>query len=255
MEKKENANELDNFEEVDNKSKSKFIIVMIAVIFLITGVLIVGGVIAYSRVFKAKSNKNTDDVIPVSPNQGYIAKPVIYLYPEEETVISVKLGNPEKLTCVYPNYNDGWIVKAYPNGTLVDEQAGRTYYSLYYESNSTKKYNENLEEGFVIKKENIVEFLEEKLAILGLNDRETEEFIIYWLPRLQQNNYIYVRFETMEEIEENMPLIISQNPDTLIRILMEWKGLNEYTNVKEQLLNPVTRNGYTVVEWGGTEIK
>ena len=41
---------------------------------------------------------------------------------------------------------------------------------------------------------------EEKLAILGLNEREAEEFIIYWLPKLESNKYNYIRFATEEEI-------------------------------------------------------
>ena len=183
-----------------------------------------------------------------------IDKPVIYLYPEEENEISVKLGNADKLTSVYPEYNNGWTVIAYPDGTLVDEKTGREYYSLYYESENTKEYD-GLKDGFVVKNEDIVKFLEEKLSILGLNDKEAEEFIIYWLPKLQQNEYVYFRFQTMEEIEENMPLLISPKPDTIIRIMMEWKGLDEYIKVQEQQLTQVDREGFAVVEWGGTEIK
>ena len=183
-----------------------------------------------------------------------IDKPVIYLYPEEENEISVKLGNADKLTSVYPEYNNGWTVIAYPDGTLIDEKTGREYYSLYYESENTKEYD-GLKDGFVVKNEDIVKFLEEKLSILGLNDKEAEEFIIYWLPRLQQNEYVYIRFQTMKEIEENMPLIISPKPDTMIRVMMEWKGLDKYVEVQEQELTQVNREGFTVVEWGGTEIK
>lgn len=183
-----------------------------------------------------------------------IDKPVIYLYPEEENEISVKLGNADKLTSVYPEYNNGWTVIAYPDGTLVDEKTGREYYSLYYESENTKEYD-GLKDGFVVKNEDIVKFLEEKLSILGLNDKEAEEFIIYWLPKLQQNEYVYFRFQTMKEIEENMPLLISPKPDTIIRIMMEWKGLDEYIKVQEQQLTQVDREGFAVVEWGGTEIK
>ena len=36
---------------------------------------------------------------------------------------------------------------------------------------------------------------------------------------------------------------------------MTYKGLSEPINVKEQQLEKVERKGYTVVEWGGTEIK
>ncbi len=188
---------------------------------------------------------------------GYptIDKPIIYLYPEEETEISVELGNSDKLTSVYPEYNNGWTVIAYPDGTLVDKKTGREYYSLYYESENNKIYNKDIKDGFVVKNEELVKFLEEKLDILGLNDKEAEEFIIYWLPRLQQYEYVYIRFQTMEEIEENMPLILSQEPDTLIRIMMEWKGLDKYVDVKEQEITQINRTGFTVVEWGGTEIQ
>ena len=173
---------------------------------------------------------------------------------QEKTEVTVKLANKDKLTTVYPEYNDIWKMIAYPDGTLIDEKTGREYYSLYYESENTKEYD-GLKDGFVVKNEDIVKFLEEKLSILGLNDKEAEEFIIYWLPKLQQNEYVYFRFQTMEEIEENMPLLISPKPDTIIRIMMEWKGLDEYVKVQEQQLTQVDREGFTVVEWGGTEIK
>ena len=80
--------------------------------------------------------------------------------------------------------------------------------------------------------------MEEKLAILGLNDREAEEFIIYWLPKLQENEYNYIRFAS-----------------TLIRILMTYKGLNAPIQVKEQNLEKIERKGFIAVEWGGSEIK
>ena len=189
----------------------------------------------------------------ISSNIAY--KPIIYIYPEQETEVSVKLGYEDKITCIYPTYNNGWTVTAQSDGTLIDTKTNKKYYSLYYESDNTKKYDGNLAEGFVVSKENVANFLEEKLAILGLNYKEAEEFIIYWLPKLEQKDYVYIRFQTMNEIEENMPLLVSPSPDTLIRIMMEWKSLDNSIDVKEQILTPVTRNGYTVVEWGGTEIK
>ena len=123
-----------------------------------------------------------------------------------------------------------------------------------HQKNTIKKYDNNLTEGFVVSRENVANFLEKKLSILGLNYKEAEEFIIYWLPKLEQKD-VYIRFQTMNEIEENMPLLVTPSPDTLIRIIMDWKSLDNSIDVKEQTLTPVTRNGYTVVEWGGTEIK
>ena len=112
-----------------------------------------------------------------------------------------------------------------------------------------------IKEGFVVKGNQTIQFLEEKLAVLGLNERESEEFIVYWLPKLQKNEYNYIRFATLEEINNNMPLELSIEPDTLIRVLMQYKPLDKYMEVKEQELVTPDRNGFTVVEWGGTEIK
>ncbi len=97
-------------------------------------------------------------------------------------------------------------------------------------------------------------FLEEKLSILGLNEREAEEFIVFWLPRLEANEYNYIRFETAEEIEDNMPLSLSVQPDTVIRVRMEFKAVDGDFRVTEQTLETPQRTGFTVVEWGGTEL-
>ncbi|MBR4830668.1 MAG: hypothetical protein IKZ96_02760 [Bacilli bacterium] len=180
-------------------------------------------------------------------------KPVIYIYPEEETNITITIPNSDKLLVSYPKYIDGWDVKAYPDGTLIDNKTGRELYSLYYESNYDIKPDMNV--GFVVKGEDTIPFLEEKLNIIGLNDKETEEFIIYWLPILQNNKYNYIYFASTEELNKTMPIEFSKEPDTLIRTLMMYKPLDKEITVKEQELTKVTRSGYTVVEWGGSLIK
>ena len=182
-------------------------------------------------------------------------KPIVYLYPTQEQNVSVKLGNPELLTCSYPRYDEGWNVLAQPNGDLLDLKTGNNLYSLYWEGISNKVYdysNTPELEGFVVKGEDTIRFLEEKLSILGLNEKEREEFIIYWLPQMEDNKYNYIRFETKEEIDEEMPLQIEPKPDTTIRGLMDWKKLDEAIEVKEQELIQVERSGYTVVEWGAS---
>ena len=185
--------------------------------------------------------------------RGKIAKPIIYLYPDKETEVSVKLGSPEKITASYPEYSNGWNVLAEPGGKLINLENGRELYGLYWEGKS-----QNLEitgEGFIVKSDEIVNFLEEKLAILGLNEREAEEFIVYWLPKMQENEWNYVRFASSEEIEDSMPLYISPKPDVTIRVLMLTKKLDNPIEVEEQILETAPeRNGFTVVEWGGSVI-
>ena len=181
-------------------------------------------------------------------------KPIIYLYPTEEEKVSVKLSYDDMITVSYPKYTNGWNVLAKEDGTLIDLSTNKNLYSLYYECNN--KINFKVEnDGFIVKGENISKFLEEKLDILGLTEREAEEFIIYWLPKLEANKYNYIRFATLDEINANMPLEINPNPDTTIRVLMTFKGLDNPIEVKEQELITPERKGFVAVEWGGTEIK
>ncbi len=190
---------------------------------------------------------------PYLPIYEVEKKPIIYLYPTSETNISVKLGAPERLTHSYPKYSDGWNVLAQPNGDLKDLKTGRNLYSLYYENESIAHYQVQ-EDGFVVASADVADFLEDKLALLGLNEHEAEEFIIYWLPELEKNEYNYIRFATAAEIAKDMPLSVSPTPDTTIRVIMTYKGLSAPINVKEQQLTPQTRSGYTLVEWGGVKI-
>jgi hypothetical protein len=179
-------------------------------------------------------------------------KPVIYLYPEETTDVDVELGAPEKVTVSYPKYNDAWRVTANPDGSLIDRTTGRSLYSLYYEADYTVAHGMH-EDGFVVKGSDSASFLEEKLAQLGLNEHEAEEFIIYWLPQLEKSAYNYIYFAPVSEIAENMPLNVSPAPETVIRINMEFKALDAPIEVKTQVLpeTPI-RQGFTLVEWGGT---
>ena len=202
------------------------------------------------RTYKYIENKKEQEY---SDSLTLMKKPIIYIYPQEETEVSVKVGYPENLTCTYPKYENGWDVIASPDGNLKDVKTGRNLYALYWEGLRNKEVK--IEDGFVVKGENVASFLEEKLEILGLNEREAEEFIVYWLPILEKNEYNFIRFYEKEEIDEMMPLEINPEPETLIRVLMGWKKLDKNIDIKEQKLEKVQRTGYTVVEWGGTEIK
>lgn len=258
MEKNKEVNNLEK-ESLKNKqtnngnSSKKKLWIIISIIILMAVV----GIIVYFTISEDNSTDNINSKL-FSSDSSYdsfveVQKPIIYLYPEEELQLYIKLGKEDNITCSYPEYRNGWNVIAKPDGTLIDTETGRNLYSLYWEGIHTEEYN--LTEGFVVKGNETIKFLEEKLSILGLNELETEEFIIYWLPVLQENEYNYIRFATLDEINNNMPLELSVEPDTLIRVLMQYKPLDEYIEVKEQKLVTPERKGFTVVEWGGTKIK
>jgi len=176
-------------------------------------------------------------------------KPIIYLYPTQETQLNVTLWTPENLLHTYPKYNqEKWRnVIAQPNWDLEDVDTWRKLYALYREWKSNSE--NNFDEWFLVKWKDTISFLEEKLAILWLNEREAEEFIVYWLPQMEGNEYNLIRFETIEEQNENMPLNITPTPDTVIRVMMDWKAIDEPVEIPEQQLITPERNGFTVVEW------
>lgn len=186
-------------------------------------------------------------------DQDIVYKPIIYIYPEKEMDITIKLKNDKLLTHTYPKYNNKWNIRVDKTGNIYDYKTNKNYYALYWEAIDNTKINMN--EGFVVKGEDTVKFLEEKLAYLGLNEREINEFIIYWIDKLENNNYNFIRFRNTDEVNSYMPLEISETPDTLIRVIMDFKPLDKYIDVKEQKLEKVTRKGYTIVEWGGRKIK
>lgn len=179
------------------------------------------------------------------------AKPVIYLYPEESTEVSVQLALDGQLTCVYPDYNDGWTVTAEPDGTLHTAE-GEEYYCLYWEGISRSDFD--FSQGFCVKGEDSADFLDEALSRLGLTRREANEFIIYWLPQLEANPYNLIAFQT-EEYTNDAVLTIEPQPDTLIRVFMAWQPLNEAVDIEAQKLSAPTREGFVAVEWGGAKVK
>lgn len=196
-------------------------------------------------------NKSIDELWELEHNSGMTnAKPVIYLYPEEEMEISVRLTLDGKLTCTYPDYGDGWTVTAKPDGTLVDAD-GKVYNYLYWEGTSNAEYD--FSKGFCVKGEDTAAFLEDALAKLGLNRREANEFIVYWLPLMQDNPYNIISFQS-DVYTDAAKLEIAPNPDTLIRVFMAWKSSDKYTELEAQELTAPEREGFTVVEWGGAEI-
>ena len=176
---------------------------------------------------------------------------MIYLYPTEETEVSVKLDYDGVLTSTYPKYNDGWSVIASPDGTLRDLGGKREYYCLFWEGKDGFEYD--LSRGFVVAGKDTEKFLEDALSSLGLTDKEANEFIIYWLPRMENNAYNLISFQG-ENYTNAARLEITPAPDSVLRVFMAWQALDAPIKIESQTLPTFERTGFTVVEWGGSEI-
>lgn len=184
---------------------------------------------------------------------GYDEKPIIYLYPEKNnTKITLTFENNLLISTSYPKYSNKWEVIANKNGDLKDIN-GKYYYGLYYEEIGHSKVDFN--EGFYVEKEDAISFLEEKLSLIGLNDRERNEFIMYWLPVLEKNGKNLVYFELTDSKQRYNKLNINPKPDSLLRISIHIKKVNKKIKIKEQKLNKFNRIGFAVIEWGGVNHK
>ena len=200
-------------------------------------------------------NTLEDYSIPINPTIHLVLrlrKPVLYLYPTEKTSVNVKLPNNNFL-CTYPEYNDetGWNVTAEPDGTLINDD-GLEYQSLFWETIDYKA-RFTMDKGFVVEKKDAIKFLREKLEYIGLKGKEINEFIQYWLPYLSSTPYTQVSFQ-WEEYTAPYPLEITPKPDSLIRLFVVFRPLNEKVEIPEQDLSAhhYERKGFTAIEWGGT---
>ncbi len=194
------------------------------------------------------TDKGEIKTYPIEHEMGGRAKPVLYLYPEKETKVNITFEHPEYLKTTYPKFKNKWEVIASPNGDLKDKD-GKYYYALYWDE---VRYHEvDFKEGFYVTKENAIEFLEEKLTTIGLNPKERNEFIMYWLPILEKNEKNLVYFELTKEREQYNKLNILPKPDSMLRVAIHIKKVDSKKDIKEQKLETFKRNGFVAVEWGG----
>ena len=184
------------------------------------------------------------------PASCLLAKPVIYLYPQEEAQVSVTVEGVD-LGTTYPAYDGGWTVLARPDGTLTDLSDGREYSYLFWEGSSDLEFD--FSQGACVRGEDTAAFLQDALAQMGLTSREYNEFIVYWLPLMQGSEYNLISFQG-ETYTGAARLGISPEPDSLLRVFMAWKPLDGPVDIEPQVFTPFERQGFTVVEWGGSQV-
>jgi hypothetical protein len=180
-------------------------------------------------------------------------KPVIYLYPESEQDVTVNLDYHGDIFASFPNYNNGWQVTAYPDGKIIEN--GKEYSYLFWEGNPDSERKYDLTTGFVVKGSETREFLQDKLSEIGLTPKEYNEFIVYWYPKMQDNAYNLIHFATYDEYDRFAELNITPTPDAMLRVFMVYKPLSQPKPITPQSFTQFNRSGFTVVEWGGSELK
>ena len=217
-------------------------------IFL-AGVLMLGvGVTAFAANVANVPQKPSDKCIA-----GRDLKPVISFYPtEDNTEISVRLDYDGNLVDLIPEFNaeNTWNVTANTDGKITFE--GQQYDYLFWEGDPNFSYD--FFSGFCVAGADTSAFLDEKLHALGLNDAETSEFMDFWLPMMEGNEYNMISFQT-DAYKDGAKLAVSPEPDTVIRVFMAWYPTDKFVKINPQYIEGADRSGFTVVEWGGNKVK
>ncbi|PIQ77981.1 hypothetical protein COV81_05610 [Candidatus Peregrinibacteria bacterium CG11_big_fil_rev_8_21_14_0_20_41_10] len=204
----------------------------------------------FTAYFDDGTTKSANVQIYYSVGGAEMGKPVIYLYPKTTTPVSVNVVPQGGISVSEPAIGKGWNVIATPNGKIFNLGDFKSYPYLFWEGFATTFVRPS--EGFVVKKENVAGFFDEKLAILGLNEKETADFKEYWVPKLAKDPYYFVTFVPQEQFEKYAPLTVSPKPDSVIRVFFDYQGYaSKPAGIIEQKLVKQVRKGFAVVEWGG----
>ncbi len=181
--------------------------------------------------------------------QAECGKPVIYLYPEKVTDVEVKVFPQGGFSYTEPLYESGWSVRATPGSVITNKKDGKTYPYLFWEGKGG--IYESPEKGFVVEKEKVESFLNRALSDYGLIKKEVDDFKEFWLPKMTEYPYYFISFYDNKKMDELAPLHVTPKPDSIIRVLMDYKGLDEPIVVEGYKIPKRERKGFTVVEWGG----
>ncbi len=178
-------------------------------------------------------------------------KPIIYLYPTMATEVTVKLTIKGEDQFYYPAYNDQWKFLAYPNGDLVFGE--KTYNYLFWEAPVGSEIITN--DGFVVAGKNSTTFLERKLSEIGFTPKEQADFITFWAPKLQQNEFNFIQFIVNDACDQYALMDIFPKPNNLYRIRMLWSIVDGSYQAQKQELPKINRTGFSVLEWGGQQTR
>lgn len=209
---------------------------------------------------------------------GGCGKPVIYLYPQKTTEISVKFNAPVQFTTDIPTYGDFWKIIAHQDGSLTNLRPELTdcqtlntasfgseyakaaclknsYPYLYWSGNILSENYPQISGGWVVAQSELKSFFENKLTEVGLNSQERSDFVSYWLPEMMIKNspYYRVSFFQTQELNAMFPMTVAPAPNTIFRLFLDYTPLTEKPQILPipQVLNRLVRNGFTLVEWGG----
>ncbi len=193
-------------------------------------------------------------IIEYRPIHHYtgVGKPNIYLYPVEETEVSVSLDFAGEgfITESIPDYGDGWEVTITPDGRIDDE-----YDFLFYEGvvDAEAQYTH----GWLIVQEELESFFRVNMRAYGFRGQEIEDFVEFWVPRLTDKPMYVICPQLNEDYDNLVALTVEPKPDTVLRLAYTIRGVDIFDGPLQapelptaSFIVPQEREGFWVTEWG-----
>jgi hypothetical protein len=172
-----------------------------------------------------------------------VEAPVLYLYPETETDIEVKIDLHGRgfITVSEPEYHNGWSVHVTPEG-IIDG----SYEYLFYEATMSVSLNSRY--GWILEGSNLARELRDLLKDYGLTEKETEDFMGFWLPIIDGSPWYAVYPQDADKL---IALDITPVPDNILRVMLAIRPLERLITITPPPnIAPFEREGFTAVEWG-----
>jgi len=187
-------------------------------------------------------------------------KPIIYAYNNKEIETKIEMELTGELTFSYPEYEEGWDVVVKKEGLSLIKNKTKTYPYLFWEGETPglnfQSSNSNFQ-GFQINTDSTIQFLENQCGLFGFNQIETTDFITFWAPRIQQHEVAKIEFLLDKQYDVIGKLKVTPKPDNTRRLYIFFQGSDDFDpslQYEQVDIEPFSRNGFTILEWGGTEL-
>ncbi|SHF75377.1 hypothetical protein SAMN05444274_108123 [Mariniphaga anaerophila] len=187
-----------------------------------------------------------DDEINECDTCSMVYKPNIYIYPEEQMELSVRLKFPlgGKIVTSIPEYGNGWNINVDTSGVI-----DNAYSFLFYESKQPDVWQRNY--GWEVEADQLDAFFRHNMKDYGFNSAEIQDFIDYWIPRLNSYQVYSICPQTKDIIKRVIQIEFSKQPENVLRLFYVIKGSNQFQdNLTEPAIDEFRRDGYFVTEWG-----
>ena len=180
------------------------------------------------------------------PDSSTQRKPNIYIYPEEDAELTIKIDFPNggRVTVSDPDYNQGWDISVSSAGVIDDK-----YTFLFYECKTPNLCQ--YDEGWVVDREALSSFFESNLHELNFRDHELTDFLDYWIPRLNTSDKYIIYPQYSDILEEMSRIKCTPSPLNINRICyVIRKFSSELSRPKEPATRMFDRAGFHIMEWG-----